>query len=71
MHNYYPQIKRELKYWLCLSYAREEMEPQLFDTVNELADVDKFFILGFYYRKKVSGIRLLKIYRKSITNILR
>lgn len=24
----------------------------MFDTVNELADVDKYFILGFYYRKE-------------------
>ncbi len=62
MHNYYPQIKRELKYWLCLSYAREEMEPQLFDTVNELADVDKFFILGFYYRKK-------SVWNKALENL--
>lgn len=52
MHNYYPQIKRELTYWLCLAYARARKERELFDTVNELADVDKYFILGFYYRKE-------------------
>lgn len=52
MHNFYPQIKRELSYWLALSYARLDKERELFDSLDSLNRSDSLFILGFYYRKK-------------------
>lgn len=54
MHNFYHQIKRELTYWLAMSYARLGKEKELNDSLDSLGRADRLFILGFYYRK--SGI---------------
>ena len=52
MHNFYPQITRELSYWLALSYARQGNRKELHEALAPLSEVDRHFILGFYYRRK-------------------
>lgn len=65
MHNFYPQITRELSYWLALSYARQGNKSALDSALNPLNDVDRYFILGFYYRRKGDLERALDLLEKA------
>lgn len=51
MHNFYPKITRELRYWMALCYARKNDWKELTSTVDRLNPADRNFIMGFYYRK--------------------
>lgn len=60
MHNFYPQIIRELSYWLAMCYARQGNRQKLESALSQLSNVDKYFILGFYHRRKGEFDKALK-----------
>lgn len=65
MHNFYPQIIRELSYWLAMCYARKGNRRELDLALSPLSDVDRYFILGFYHRKKGDFDKALEYLEKA------
>lgn len=65
MHNFYPQIIRELSYWLAMCYARKGNRRELDSALSSLSDVDRYFILGFYYRRKGDFDKALEYLEKA------
>jgi len=65
MHNYYEDVVRELRYWLCLALCRTQKE-RFFDEVKNIEGADYFFLLGFYRRIEKNYSRAEYYFRKAL-----
>lgn len=65
MHNYYEDVVRELRYWLCLALCRTQKE-RFFDEVKNIEGADFYFLQGFYHRIGKDYRRAEKYFRKAL-----
>ena len=65
MHNYYEDVVRELRYWLCLALCRTQKD-RFFDEVKNIEGADLFFLYGFYHRIKKEYSKAETYYRKAL-----
>lgn len=65
MHNYYEDVVRELRYWLCLALCRTQKE-RFFDEVKNIEGADFYFLQGFYHRIETDYRRAEKYFRKAL-----
>ena len=65
MHNYYEDVVRELRYWLCLALCRTQKD-RFFDEVKNIEGADMFFLHGFYHRIKKDYSKAETYYRKAL-----
>lgn len=47
---YFKEVYREIDYWYCLALAREQCGEKFYQVVNDLTDLDRHFLKGFYHR---------------------
>ncbi|MCH5306609.1 MAG: TIR domain-containing protein [Prevotella sp.] len=65
MHNYYEDVVRELRYWLCLALCRTQTE-RFFDEVKNIKGADSHFLYGFYFRIKKEYPKAESYFRKAL-----
>jgi len=65
-HTYYPEMVRELRYWLCLALCRMQDE-SFFEEVKELTGADYYFLRGFYARNTKDFAVAERFYNKALS----
>ena len=48
--NYDSEVKREIRFWLCLALCREQKEDDFYQEVKSFEGADYYFLRGFYLR---------------------
>lgn len=65
-HSYYPEIERELRYWLCLALCRMQ-DDRFYEEVKKLKGVDDLFLRGFYFRIAENFPEAERYYRRTLS----
>lgn len=63
--NYYPEIKREIRYWLCLSLCRVQ-DNRFYEEVKPMENADLYFLKGFYKRIETDYQVAESLYRRAL-----
>lgn len=63
--NYYDEIVRSIRYWLCSSLCRLK-DSRFFNEIDNFNGYSKQFLLGFYHRWKKDYIKAQSFYEKAL-----
>lgn len=67
-HNYYPDMEREITYWLCLALCRKKNEKRFFENVDKIKGADNLFLRGFFFRNQSHYPEAEQCYRRALRN---
>lgn len=63
--NSYPEVIREIRFWMCQSMARSS-NAEFFDWIENFDNASKYFLLGFYFRYENNLTKAKSSYEKAL-----